>query len=278
MLTAGVIALFQQFNVIPSGLLVNDRGLFTQWIVSLALGIALFNQKLSRTWRGFLLSLAVVWIYVRFNEQITWVSGWLPTFVAVGTLILMRSKKLLFSLLIIVVVFISLNADYYLGKVIQDEADESGDSRLEAWEVNWRVTGKHLFLGTGPAGYAAYYMSYYPADAMATHSNYVDLIAQTGIPGLVLSVWLFFALVRLGYRLRIRLKGRGDFSEGLANAALAGTISCIVAMAFGDWLFPFAYTQSIDGYDYVVYSWLFMGTILVLDRLHPVSIEEEVPG
>ena len=38
-------------------------------------------------------------------------------------------------------------------------------------------------------------------------------------------------------------------------------------MIIGDWLFPFTYTQTIAGFDYVVYSWLFMGTILVLDRL-----------
>jgi hypothetical protein len=38
-------------------------------------------------------------------------------------------------------------------------------------------------------------------------------------------------------------------------------------MGFGDWLFPFAYTQTIAGFDFIVYSWLFMGTIPVLDYL-----------
>jgi hypothetical protein len=38
-------------------------------------------------------------------------------------------------------------------------------------------------------------------------------------------------------------------------------------MAFGDWLVQFAYTQTIAGFDNAVYSWLFMGTILVLDRI-----------
>jgi hypothetical protein len=38
-------------------------------------------------------------------------------------------------------------------------------------------------------------------------------------------------------------------------------------MMFGDWLFPFAYTQTIAGFDYIVPTWLFMGVILVLDRM-----------
>jgi hypothetical protein len=63
------------------------------------------------------------------------------------------------------------------------------------------------------------------------------------------------------------LQGRRDFSEALANIAFGGTVACIVMMIFGDWLFPFVYTQTIAGFDYIVYSWLFMGAIVVLDRL-----------
>jgi O-antigen ligase len=112
-------------------------------------------------------------------------------------------------------------------------------------------------------------MSYFPTEAMATHNNYLDILAQTGILGLGLCMWFFFALIWLGYKLCCRLRGRGDFPEGLANAALAGTVGAVFAMVIGDWVFPFAYTQTIAGFDYTVYSWLFMGAILVLDRLQP---------
>ena len=133
--------------------------------------------------------------------------------------------------------------------------------------MNWRVTDQHLLFGTGPAGYAAYYMSYFPTEAMATHSNYLDIIAQTGVVGFVLCIWFFISLAWQGYRLVSRLKGRGDFIEGMANAVFAGTIACIVMMGFGDWLFPFAYTQTIAGFNYAVYNWIFMGTVLVINRM-----------
>jgi O-antigen ligase len=185
----------------------------------------------------------------------------------------MRSKKLVVAFLVILTVLIAVKSNYYLGTVIGNESDESGNTRLAAWQVNWEVTGKHLLLGTGPAGYAAYYMSYFPDEGMATHSNYVDVIAQTGIVGLGLCEWFFLGLAWLGYKLCLRLRGRGDFEEALANAAFAGTIGCIVAMGFGDWLFPFAYTQTIIGFDYEVYSWLFMGMIPVLGRLAALTSE-----
>jgi len=166
-----------------------------------------------------------------------------------------------------VLIYVSINASYFLGTVIQSESRESGETRLAAWEMNWRITSQHLLFGTGPAGYAAYYLSYFPMEATASHSNYIDIIAQTGVIGLALCLWFFFGLVWYGYRLTLRLRGRGDFFEGLASAAFAGTIGCIVMMGFGDWLFPFAYTQSIAGFDYAVYNWIFMGTLLAIDRL-----------
>jgi hypothetical protein len=269
MLVAGLIAIIGRFALGRS--IVHDGGLFSMWIVSLSIGLAFFGRGISRKTRGLLVALGGSWVLWGFGLHISWLAGWLPDMVALGVLLFMRSKKLLIVGLAIMMIVVAFNARYYLGTALGNENNESGITRLAAWEVNWRVTGKHLFLGTGPAGYTAYYMSYFPHDAMATHNNYVDIIAQTGIFGLGMIIWFFVGLTRLGYKLCLRLRGRGDFIEGLANAALAGTVGCIAAMALGDWLFPFAYTQTIAGFDYEVYSWLFMGTILVLDRLYPRS-------
>ncbi|MCJ7823383.1 MAG: hypothetical protein MUP44_00635, partial [Anaerolineales bacterium] len=112
-----------------------------------------------------------------------------------------------------------------------------------------------------------YYMTYYPTRAMATHNNYVDVIAQTGVLGLGFLCWMLAALIQTGVRLHRRLRRAGNLEESLANAALAGLTGSIVIMMFGDWLFPFAYTQTIAGFDYIVPTWLFLGIILVLDRL-----------
>ena len=264
MLLAGGLGLIRQYGNIS--LPVNTGGLFSMWIITLSTGLAFFNRQLSWKVRGLLLALSAAWIIWGFALHISWLAGWLPGLVALGVLCFIRSKKLTLVLILLLLAVVVAKWDYF-DNVLNSESRESGMTRLAAWEINWRITSQHWLFGTGPAGYAAYYMSYFPTEGMATHNNYLDILAQTGVSGFILCLWFFGTLVWAGHKLARRLKGRGDFQEGLANAALAGTLGCIVIMGFGDWLFPFAYTQSIAGFDYAVYNWLFMGTILVLDRL-----------
>jgi hypothetical protein len=44
-------------------------------------------------------------------------------------------------------------------------------------------------------------------------------------------------------------------------------LGCIGMMALGDWLIPFAYTQTIAGFNHSVYCWLFMGLAFALERI-----------
>lgn len=268
MIGIGVLALVAHFlNVyLP---FLNTRGLFSLWFVSLAYAQALFNKKLSFGLRLTLLGLVGAWLYIYFITQVEWLSGWLPSLIAVAMISLSRSRWLFLVLILLLVIYVGLNWDYYVGTVVADESEVSGNTRMNAWEHNWRVTGKHLVFGTGPAGYAAYYMSYFPAEAMATHSNYIDVLAQNGIFGLFFCLWFFGALVWTGYRVRRRVRGLADFSEGFANATLAGCVGVIVAMGLGDWMFPFVYTQTIAGFDYAVYSWVLLGGMVALSNIYP---------
>jgi hypothetical protein len=104
---------------------------------------------------------------------------------------------------------------------------------------------------------------------MATHSNYIDILSQTGVVGLFFCLWFLGALAWMGYQLHLRLRGHADFSEGLASATLAGCIGCVVSMALGDWMFPFVYTQTIAGFDYAVYSWVLLGAMVALSSIYP---------
>ena len=139
--------------------------------------------------------------------------------------------------------------------------------------INDIIVGGHAIVGkithiiSSVAGRAC------PEDDMFAGHPPVDILAQHGIIGLIFCLWFFVALAWQGYKLCLRLEGRGDFVEALANIAFAGTIGCIVMMVFGDWLFPFVYTQTIAGFDYIVYSWLFMGTIVALDYITRNEVE-----
>ncbi|MGQ0601231.1 MAG: O-antigen ligase family protein [Anaerolineales bacterium] len=264
MIAGAVVGLFAEFvsTLIP----VQVRGTFSMWAVTLPVALFLFNRNIAWYWRVGLLGVALGWCYWSFGLRITWVASWLPTLVALTVLVLMRSRAMLVALVVASVIWAVVNFDF-ISTTLSAEDAESGQTRVAAWAQNWIITREHWLFGTGPAGYAVYYMSYFPNQAMATHSNYLDILSQLGVTGALCYVGIFAAVSWLGLRLAQRLRGRGDFAEALANAALAGTIGCLVINAFGDWLIPFAYTQGISGFDYAAYNWLFMGVIPVLDRL-----------
>lgn len=262
-LIGGVLGLIPRFNL--ASLPVNIGGMFNMWVIALAGSLALFGTRFAPWQRllfGLLAGLYLVWGTVL---HVTWLAGWLPGVVALAVMIVNRSKfAAIFTGLLVVGVLLASLAS--VDQIIANENAESGSTRLAAWAINWSITKDHLLFGTGPAGYAAYYMTYLPSSAMATHSNYIDILSETGLVGTAAYMWLWATVLWVGFRVVHRLRGRGDFLQALANAAFAGAVACIVIMGFGDWLIPFAYTQTIMGFDYAVYNWIFVGTLLVVDR------------
>ncbi len=263
-LFAGVIGLVPRFGLAP--LPVNINGMFNLWVVALAGGLAAFVKRYSLWQRVFLGLLAGAYFFWGLLFYVDWLAGWLPGVIAVAIMIVNRSRfaAVLTGLCVAVAMLASVAS---IDEQIATENGVSGVTRMAAWGVNWSITKDHLLFGTGPAGYAAYYMAYMPDKAMATHSNYIDILAETGLVGMAVYLWLWLTFLWLGFRMCYRLRGRGDFLEALANAAFAGTVACFVIMGFGDWLVPFAYTQTIMGFDYAVYNWIFIGTLVVIDRL-----------
>jgi O-antigen ligase len=264
MMLIGLIGLVENFlNINLYTVIV---GLTSLWVVALAVSFTFFDQTMSKLIKIGLMVMAGLWVLWNLVLNLNWYAGWLPGIVALGVIAFFRSKRLLIVFTVLVLAYIAINYTVIAQNISFKQVND-GNTRMDAWLVNWNVTSQHLFFGTGPAGYAAYYMALDPNRAMATHNNYIDIISETGVTGLVLYLWLFGAFVWQGYRVVKRLKGRKDFYEALGISAFAGLIGCIVIMAFGDWLIPFAYTQTIAGYNYTVYSWIFMGTILALDNL-----------
>lgn len=256
--------------------LLNTRGLFPLWAVTLTAGQALFNRSLSPRMRWALGLVALGWFYYQFSYGQTWKSGWLPPLLALFILASLRSRKLLVTLAVVAAVFIAVQFDY-ISASLQAEDEESGVTRVAAWQANWNVTSEHLLLGTGPAGYAAYYMTYFPTTAMATHNNYIDIIAQTGLLGIAVFIWFLLTAGRAAWRVTRHTPPERGFEHGLAYGLLAGFAGLVLAMSLGDWVLPFAYTQGIAGYDYTVWGWMMIGLIMILHKRYVPAAGVEKP-
>jgi len=257
-----------QFNLPTEAMIDNgSRGVFVTWVGAMVYSQALFNEKLSLWKRLLLLALLAAWVYWYFIKYVLWFSGWVPLMVACALITLMRSKKLFVAVALIALVYVGINFNFYSQKLYEAKVAQGDLQRLDLWQMNLEHVIQHPLFGMGPAGYTVYNMTYHPEDARSTHNNYFDVLAQTGVVGLIAFIWMFIVFIRVGIRSFRALARRRDFEAAFASATLAGCIGALVSMMLGDWVLPFAYNQTIAGFDNAAYTWIFLGAMVSLYQM-----------
>ncbi|MFU8773703.1 MAG: hypothetical protein ACNA8H_14950, partial [Anaerolineales bacterium] len=97
-----------------------------------------------------------------------------------------------------------------------------------------------------------------------SHSQYIDLIAQTGVLGLICFFWLFVEIGKVGWRLRTQVKD--GFQYAYVIGALGGLVGMLVAGILGDWVLPFVYNVGLVGLRSSLIAWLFLGGLVAVDK------------
>ncbi|HEX5164079.1 MAG TPA: hypothetical protein VFV93_01685 [Thermomicrobiales bacterium] len=258
---------------------INTRGLFGLWFVAICSAFGVAGGSRPLVVRLALIGGAVGWVMMAFFREGSWVSGWLPAVIAMVITTLLARPKIGVPLLI--AALIGVTAYYsvvYDSLVTQQEKEGSlgGEfGRIELWQRNLEVIGPRVWLGTGPAGYALYYVTLVPNEAMSTHSNYIDVLAQNGAPGLLSLLGLLGGIGIMGVQTLRRVADDDD--RALSCAVLGGLPAVMVAIWFGDWLIPFVYNQTIAGFDHSVYSWLMFATLAGLYAQYRTTSEQSGP-
>jgi len=252
---------------------LNTRGLFPLWFTSVAYAVLIAQPGLRLRWRVLLGITLLVHLYVVGFIGIIWLSGWIPPLIAILAITLFRSKIAFIVLLAAVVWIISWQWDFLYTEVYLAGIDDGGLERFILWRNNMELVQNHPLLGVGPAGYAIYYLTYHPDEARSTHNNYLDIIAQTGILGSLCWLWIVAASIRESW-VTLRDAPRGGLRT-LALASAGGLAGSVVAMQLGDWIIPFAYNQTIEGYRYTIFSWIFLGVLMSIRQLVAPPLKRE---
>ncbi len=267
LIALGSFIIFVVITGIPLDFIFNNgyRGDFATWVCAIALAMALFNEELSTWKRGFLILVVVAWFFQDFIRHSDWYSGWLPMVVSLGSVLFFRSRKLFAIVSAVVILIVATNFNYFYQNVyVANYYGQGGNERLGLWQTNLQLVERHPLFGMGPAGYAVYYMTYNPNNARSTHNNYFDVLAQTGIVGFGIFLWLMGTYLVTGNRLRRSLAKHKNFEEAFAVGTLAGCLGVLASMMLGDWVLPFAYNQTISGFDNASFTWLFLGCMISL--------------
>jgi hypothetical protein len=241
--------------------------LFWIWLVALAGGQVLFNKDLPRpAWIGlWALVLATLGVGLKNNS---WASGWIPPLGAFVVLIWLRSWKWGMVIVLsglILLFFIKPDIIPYL----LNQDNYSIVTRQAAWKIVLvQAMQYNPILGFGPANYTFYtpyspIMGYYVK--FNSHNQYVDLIAQIGILGLLAYGWLCLKIGLLGFRLRAMVKD--GFTKGYVNACIAGLAGILAAGMISDYPIPYVYNIGIAGFRSSVLGWLFLGGLAAIEHI-----------
>lgn len=252
-------------------LLADGRGLVPMWCISLAAAQAVSNTRLK--WWGHV-GFGIVSAFCLYALLVhkDWISGWLPAVISLFVVLLLRSRAsaVITTIVSIVLIFALWGVIYDIFTVdkVQQGTLGGNTKRTSLWDRTLSTITPSPWLGSGPVGYALALVEFYPNDALSAHSNYIDVLAQSGVIGLAFFIWFLAATLVIGWRTQRRLRARGDpFKAALALGVLGGTVGMIVAMALGDWVIPFVYNQTIVGFEYTIESWICIGMLVALDAM-----------
>ncbi|MEW6401030.1 MAG: O-antigen ligase family protein, partial [Chloroflexota bacterium] len=173
---------------------------FYIWLVAMAFSQAIINRDLHPGWRLVLGGLVLVAIYVLFFLKFGDKSGWLSVLVCIAAIIAARSWRAGLAMIPVA----ALSALYlWSGLVATDEYSIS--TRFDAWLIMGQIIKINPLSGLGFANYY-WYTPLFPIRGYAvsfnSHNNYVDIVAQMGLVGLVCFLWILWEAGRLGWRLR----------------------------------------------------------------------------
>lgn len=254
----GLTTVGMVLSLVGSPLQMNLGGLVLTWTVCLAYGQLLFNDQMPPRRRYLLWGILALALFIKVGLAITWLSGWVPTLIAMVVITVLRSRKAAMTLLAAAILAAVVSSAYWQSQYDR-EFEESGATRQEKWSLvlSQPFVQEHILLGTGPANYALYFWVYTPTNLLSTHNNYMDLLLQMGLIGLAAMAWMLWSCGRLAHQLS--REPLDPFVRGYVNSAAGGLVAVVISMALGDWFTPFVYNQGLEGYAWTIQSWVFLG-------------------
>jgi hypothetical protein len=256
---------------------------FYIWLVGLALGQALYNRQLARGWRilAGILVLMVFYVNMRGDGRF-WISGWLPSLFVVVTICLLGRPDLGVFAIGLGALVLLLNPQVLSGLTSEGDNAYSTVTRLEAWRIIAELVKVNPAFGLGMSNYY-WYTPLFPIlgyrISFNSHNNYVDIVAQTGLVGLLVFLWFVAELWRLGWHMLSRVPE--GFPRAYVIGALGGLVGTVVLAGLGDWVIPFFYNIGLEGFRASMFVFLFLGGLVAIARLYgidPGRRDEAQPG
>jgi O-antigen ligase len=111
--------------------------------------------------------------------------------------------------------------------------EQAGTNRTQIWVVTLKIIGDSMPLGAGIGAYSTAYTQHDTAGGSErvdqAHNDYLQVLADAGIPGLLIGGLFLFLLFREGIR---NVSVTNTFRRGVASGAFAGCFAILVHSIF----------------------------------------------
>lgn len=247
----------------------SDGSLFWLWLTALSFSQAAFNRRLHLGWRLALGFVTLLVVYIGLFPKREWVSGYGPSLIAIGVILWLGAPRLGLLATFAGMAGLAVKLQKLLSEVLFiGDNSYSLATRHEAWIIVLQLAQVNPWFGLGPANYY-YYTPLNPIRGyfvrFNSHSQYVDLVAQTGLLGFACFFWLLGTVAWLGWRLRNQVPD--GFARAYVYGALGGLVGMVVSAGLGDWVLPFTYNVGLTGFRASMFGWIFLGGLVALEQI-----------
>ncbi|NWG35220.1 MAG: O-antigen ligase family protein [Chloroflexi bacterium] len=246
---------------------VYANSMFWMWMVTLPLSQAIYNNHLTLRSKAVLYGIVALTFYVALIQQNDWKSGWVPAGLVAAVLVGWKFRKVVPFTIPFVLMVVA-----YLAQELIATDDYSWGTRVDAWLVVLDISRVSPIIGLGFSNYY-WYAQVFSIRGYSikfnSHSQFVDIIAQTGILGLACFMWILFEIGRMAYRLMNQLPE--GFAKAYAYGIFASVFGSLMASFLVDWLLPFAYNIGLDGVRASVLPWIFFGGLIAIEQIYLVN-------
>lgn len=169
-------------------------------------------------------------------------SAWMAGVVAAAGLILFRCKRMLFLMVICIILLLGFSPDvvFRRAKAVFSQQDKNMNQRIELWGNTLDMVQKRPVTGTGLGTFTEAYLSEFPDSFPGkgegsrpirhAHNLYLQLLAETGILGLLL--FMVMVVAGLFYGIRNIVREEDIFLKSIRYGSLMGIIAFLIYSLF----------------------------------------------
>ena len=230
-------------TVCVRGLLVGGGGVYLEAdlaaLAVISLPLAMLGIGMGRRWvvkAGFLWLAGILLWLTAVSQNRGAAVGLVAMLIVMGCQLRRRWRVLVGSIPVVVFVGILFAYSPYWQRFegIWQGTDDRNSvvERLRIWDAGWRMFLDHPLMGVGPGNYhlgVDQYDSKLPRQR-AAHNNYVQVVAETGAPGLALYVLLFGGAVVALWQ--VSEVAGPDWPGSVARMVLASIVAYLVIGLF----------------------------------------------